>query len=264
MFRLPAMAHRHSPVPDTALPEAPRPSSFLEGRAGASDIDRVHAEIFDAMMDGRLKPGAKLTESSLCAIFQCSRATVRAALAQLAHDRLVVLQPHRGAFVWLPSPKETRDVFEARRDLESALIDRLLGMLDLAERLAPLRELVEREQRAFESGDRVSWLRLSHAFHVRLAQLTGNEVLAEMMHVLCARSTLIIACYDSPGAHTCSYGEHERILDLLAVGDRDAVRAAMHHHLQSCEHRLRQAEEPVLDPWSAFSVKPGIKVAHDL
>ena len=255
------MAHKRPPVSDAAL-EAPRPSSFLEGRAGASDIDRVHAEIFDAMMDGRLKPGAKLTESSLCDIFRCSRATVRGALAQLAHDRLVVLQPHRGAFVWLPSPKETRDVFEARRDLEDVLIDRLLGLPDLAERLVSMRELVEREQRAFESGDRVSWLRLSHAFHVRLAQLTGNDVLTEMIHVLCARSTLIVACYDSPGAHTCSYDEHARILDLLAAGDRDAVRAAMQHHLQACEHRLRHAEEPVLDPWSAFSVKPGKKVAH--
>ena len=48
----------------------------------------------------------------------------------------------------------------------------------------------------------------------------------------------------------------------MARGDRDAVRAAMHHHLQACEHRLRHAEEPVLDPWSAFSVKPGKKVAH--
>lgn len=214
------------------------------------------------MMDGRLKPGAKLTESSLCAIFQCSRATVRAALAQLAHDRLVVLRPNRGAFVWLPTPAETRDVFEVRRDMEGVLIDRLLGMADLAASLAPLRELVAREQQAFESGDRISWLRLSHAFHVRLAQLTGNEVLTEMMHVLCARSTLIIACYDTPGSHSCSYGEHARILDLLAMGERDAVHAAMHHHLQSCEHRLRQADAPVLDPWSAFSVKPDKKVAH--
>lgn len=255
------MARNSSSVVD-ASQEAPKPSSFLEGRAGASDIDRIHAEIFDAMMDGRLKPGAKLTESSLCDIFKCSRATVRGALAQLAHDRLVVLQPHRGAFVWLPSPKETRDVFETRRDLEDVLIRRLLSLPDLAQHLTPMRELVEREQRAFESGDRISWLRLSHAFHVRLAQLTGNDVLTEMIHVLCARSTLIVACYDSPGAHTCSYDEHARILDLLAQGNRDAVREAMHHHLQDCEHRLRQAEEPVLDPWSAFSVKPDKKVAY--
>ncbi len=242
--------------------EAPRPSSFLEGRAGASEVDRVHAEIFDAMMDGRLKPGAKLTESALCSIFLCSRATVRGALAQLAHDRLVVLQANRGAFVWLPTRKETQDVFEARRDLESVLIDRLLSLENLADLLQPLRKLVQQEQQAFESGDRLSWLRLSHAFHVRLAQLTGNEVLAEMMHLLCARSTLIIACYDTPGSHSCTYGEHLNILDLLAQHDSDAVRTAMHHHLQSCEHRLSQIEQPVLDPWAAFSVKPGQQVAH--
>lgn len=256
------MVQKRSSIEAVTVIEAPRPSALLEGRTGASDMDRVHADIFDAMMDGRIKPGAKLTESSLCTIFQCSRATVRAALAQLAHDRLVELRPNRGAFVWLPSPAETRDVFELRRDLEGILIDRLLRVDDLPERLTPLRELVEREQAAFESGDRVSWLRLSNAFHVRLAQLTGNEVLAEMMHVLCARSTLIIACYDTPGSHSCSYGEHARILDLLVARDREGVHAAMHHHLESCEHRLRQAEAPVLDPWSAFSVKPDKKATH--
>jgi DNA-binding GntR family transcriptional regulator len=250
------MGQIYSSASDTGAYEAPRPSSFLEKGSDISETGRIHAEIFDAMMDGRLKPGAKLTESSLCAIFQCSRAVVRTALAQLARDRLVVLLPHRGAFVWLPSRKETRDVFEARRALEGVLIDLLLAQPKLAQRLAPLRKMVEREQRAYETGDRVSWLRLSHAFHVRLAQLTGNDVLVEMTHLLCARSTLIIACYDVPGAPSCSYGEHESILDLLANGDRTGVRAAMEHHLQSCEHRLRHAEEPILDPWSAFSVKP--------
>jgi len=225
---------------------------------GVSDIDRVHAEIFDAMMDGRLKPGAKLTEGSLCAIFNCSRATVRGALAWLAHDRLVVLRPNRGAFVWQPGPKETCDVFAARQDLEGLVLERLLRLPDLAQALTPMRELVKCEQQAFEAGDRIAWLRLSHAFHVKLAQLTGNDVFVEMMHSLCARSTLIMACYDrSGGGHTCSYGEHGQILDLLQARDRQAVRAAMCHHLQDCEDRLTVSDvPPVLDPWAAFSVQP--------
>jgi len=243
---------------NTRLP-VPKPSSFLEGRVGLSDVDRVRAEIFDAMMDGRLKPGAKLTEASLCTIFRCSRASVRGALALLAHDRLVVLRPNRGAFVWQPSPKETCDVFAARQDLEGLVLDRLLHLPNLAQVLAPMRNLVKCEQQAFETGDRISWLRLSHAFHVKLAQLTGNEVLVEMMHSLCARSTLIMACYDNSGGggHTCSYGEHGQILDLLQNGDRQAVRTAMCHHLQDCEDRLLVSEvPPVIDPWAAFSVQP--------
>lgn len=235
---------------------APKASSLLEGWQGGGEVDRVYADIFDAVMDHRLLPGAKLTEVALCKIFSCSRATVRAALAQLAHDKIVVLKPNRGAFVWRPSQAEMRDVFELRRDIECLLIDKLIALPDLASRLQSLRDMVHHEGRAFECGDRISWLRLSNAFHVKLAQLAGNEVLTELMHSLCSRTTLIIAYCDTPGSSTCSYTEHEGILDLLAKGDGLAARKAMVHHLSDCEDRMLEAGAGHVDPWAAFSVKP--------
>lgn len=234
---------------------APRASSLLEGRLGGSEVDRVHADIFDAVMDRRLLPGAKLTESALCEIFSCSRATVRAALAQLAHDKLVVLRPNRGAFVWRPSQAEMRDVFELRRDMECLLIDKLIALPDLSVRLEPLRQMVSHERQAFERGDRISWLRLSNAFHVKLAQLAGNDVLTELMHSLCSRTTLIIAYRDTPAGSTCSYAEHEQILDLLEASDREGARQAMAHHLGDCEERMLESPSGKVDPWAAFSVK---------
>lgn len=234
---------------------APSASSLLEGGLGGGEVDRVHADIFDAVMDRRLLPGAKLTEAALCQIFDCSRATVRAALAQLAHDKLVVLKPNRGAFVWRPSQAEMRDVFELRRDIECLLIDKLVALPDLARRLQPLRDMVHQERQAFECGDRISWLRLSNAFHVKLAQLTGNDVLTELMHSLCSRTTLIIAYRDTPGGSTCSYAEHEQILDLLEASDSNGARRAMSHHLGDCEERVLEASAGRVDPWSAFSVK---------
>lgn len=235
---------------------APKASSLLEGWQGGGEVDRVYADIFDAVMDRRLLPGAKLTEAALCEIFSCSRATVRAALAQLAHDKIVVLKPNRGAFVWRPNEAEMRDVFELRRDIECLLIDKLIVLPDLAQRLQPLRDMVRHEHQAFECGDRISWLRLSNAFHVKLAQLAGNEVLTELMHSLCSRTTLIIAYRDTPGGSTCSYAEHERILDLLASGDRSGARQAMSHHLSDCEDRMLEAATGPTDPWAVFSVKP--------
>ncbi|NLZ09949.1 MAG: GntR family transcriptional regulator [Alcaligenaceae bacterium] len=235
---------------------APRASSLLGSAGHVSEVDRVYAEIFDAVMDRRLLPGAKLTESTLCEIFNCSRATVRAALAQLGHDKIVVLEPNRGAYVWKPGPDETRDIFEARRTLECVLIDKLLQFPDLEQRLQPLRDMVCQEREAFERGDRISWLRLSNAFHVKMARLVENHVLTEFMHALCCRTTLIIAFRDTPSSSTCSYIEHDQILDLILAGDREGAMAAMCHHLEDCEDRVGHNSAPVRpDPWSAFSVK---------
>ena len=85
--------------------------------------------------------------------------------------------------------------------------------------------------------------------------MLGNQVFTEMMHGLCSRTTLIIAFYDTPRTSTCSYREHEQILDLLEAGDAQGAKDAMCHHLLDCEQRMNEPSAPRRDPWAAFSVK---------
>lgn len=236
---------------------APRASSLRNPKTAdnPSEVGRVYGEIFDAAMDRRLLPGAKLTEATLCSIFKCSRSTVRAALAQLAYDKIVLIEPNRGAHVWQATPKEVRDVFAMRRALEGITIDQLVTLDDLDRRLAPLDDMVDRERRAYEQGDRISWIRLSNAFHVELARLLDNQVLTDMLTGLCARTTLIIALGDSSAGSACSYVEHRDILDHIRRRDAQGAKSAMDHHLQDCEQRMEVPGEGEPDPWSAFSVR---------
>ena len=87
--------------------------------------DRVFNAILDAVLDHRLAPGTKLTERELTEIFGVSRGAVRGALTRLGHSLLVELRPNRGAVIANPSSAETPDLFEARRVIESALMQRL-------------------------------------------------------------------------------------------------------------------------------------------
>ena len=50
-----------------------------------------------------------------------SRTLVRQALFQLAQNRLIRLEPARGAFVATPSVDEARQVFAVRRMLEAEM-----------------------------------------------------------------------------------------------------------------------------------------------
>ncbi|MCW3479595.1 GntR family transcriptional regulator [Neisseriaceae bacterium JH1-16] len=231
-------------------------SRLLEMAEPTNEVDRIYSEIFDAVIDHRLLPGVKLTEAVLCDVFRCSRGTVRAALARLAHDKIVELLPNRGAFVATPDLKETRDVFEARRMVEGAILDKLLTLPDLSLRLLPLRQMVDEERAAFRRKDRVTWIRLSNAFHVQLAKLADNEVLTDLMRSLASRTSLIIALYDVPGRSACSFDEHERILASLDAHDRAGVLDAMNHHLQDCERRLRfDDDDTQADLRAVFNLK---------
>jgi DNA-binding GntR family transcriptional regulator len=81
-------------------------------------VDAVAHELRDAVLDGRLAPGARLREESLAERFQVARHTLRAALRALAAERLVLIEPHRGARVATVDDPQLQALFELRTALE--------------------------------------------------------------------------------------------------------------------------------------------------
>jgi DNA-binding GntR family transcriptional regulator len=98
--------------------------------ANSSKPEAIAERIRAAILEHRLAPGAKLTEAQLCEVFAVKRGPIRQALAQLATDRLVDLEPNRGAFVAAPSPAEAREIFESRRLIEPGIVRRLVDTID--------------------------------------------------------------------------------------------------------------------------------------
>ncbi|MBF9266747.1 GntR family transcriptional regulator, partial [Paracidovorax cattleyae] len=75
-----------------------------------STTSAIVASLTKAIVEHRLLPGAKLAEQKLADHFGVSRTLVRQALFQLSQNRLVTLEPARGAFVAAPSAEEARQV----------------------------------------------------------------------------------------------------------------------------------------------------------
>ena len=164
-------------MPATRDASPPRPGGALaspqdSGRAE----DRIHRAIFDSVMSQRLQPGTRLPEAALCELFGVGRAVVRKALQALAHDHIVQLRPNRGAIVAVPTPQETREIFEARRALEAAIVT-LVAERATAADLDALRVQLAEEHRAVERFDQPAWARLASTFHLRLAELARNPLL---------------------------------------------------------------------------------------
>ena len=79
--------------------------------------EQVCARIRAAILQGDLKPGAKLTEQDLAAEYEVSRTPVREAIRQLEVERLVTRTPFVGVAVrqLTPDAKETRVLSKAVR-----------------------------------------------------------------------------------------------------------------------------------------------------
>lgn len=208
------------------------------GRGSAKQSpERIVEAIVAAIGEHRLAPGTKLGEEHLGEIFGVSRTIVRAALVRLANTRVVTIEPNRGAFVAQPSVREAREVFDARRVIETALIRRLAGVCDAAA-LAGLRRHLEQEDVARTAGDRRSAVKLSGDFHLKLAELAGNETLLELLRELVLRSSLVVMLYEYDGRTTCAPDEHTRLVAAIATGDVEGAARLMAEHLDHVEAGL--------------------------
>src|SRR5437016_6477836 len=192
------------------------PANRRARATNGADVAAVYERIWTAIIDHSLPPETRLVEKRLCEIFGIGRTRLRQVLQRLAHERVVTLMPNRGAMVSKPSVREAREVFAARRVLEAGAV---AGLIRSATRASckRLRDHLAREQTAWREGDRRASLKLSGEFHLLVAEMAGNQILADMLRDLVSRSSLIIAVYQAPGAPSCPPDEH---LQLLAALER--------------------------------------------
>jgi len=190
-----------------------------------------------AIVEHRLLPGTKLAEQKLADHFGVSRTLVRQALFQLSQNRLIKLEPARGAFVATPSVAEARQVFAVRRMLEAEMVRAFMAQSTPA-KIRSLRQHVAAEKKAMEREDVGQRTELLGDFHVRMAELMGNEVLAQLLGELISRCALITLMYQSNVAAEHSHDEHADIVEALAGGDADHAVQLMRQHLDNVEAGL--------------------------
>ena len=208
-----------------------------------SATDIIVAALTRAIVEHRLQPGAKLTEQTLAGHFDVSRTLVRQALFQLSQRRLVTLEPARGAFVASPSAEEARQVSAVRRMLEVELTRAFVAAATPAH-IDALRDHVARERAAVQRQDVEGRTELLGDFHVLMAELLGNHVLADVLQDLLARCAIATLMYQSSHAAHDSSAEHAALVECFAAGNVTRAVKLMREHLDHVEAGLK-LDQPV-------------------
>ncbi|MFO1046920.1 MAG: GntR family transcriptional regulator [Geminicoccaceae bacterium] len=198
-------------------------------------IEQVHARLVDAIAEGALAPGERLTQEEVAERLRVSRQPVSHALQLLKRQGLVVELGRRGLSVAPIDPALMRDLYQLR-----AAIDGLAARL-AAERVAR-REGVQVEcgelRRRLAAGDRLSsdapirdWIDGDVAFHQSIYRLSGNLAVAE---TVAERWPHFKRCMGTSLAtrevRAAIWSEHAAIADgILSGAPRAAESAATHH-----------------------------------
>lgn len=143
----------------------------------------LHAPLYDRIremiLEGRLKPGARIDEEGFSKALGVSRTPLREALHRLDHEGLAAIWPRRGAFVADFTKVEILELLELREGLES-FATRLASQRATAETIDRLHSLIKPAQlRDLSEHNPRELAQLDRKFHELVYEATGNAKLIE-------------------------------------------------------------------------------------
>jgi DNA-binding GntR family transcriptional regulator len=207
--------------------------------------DRVYRAVLEAIVAGRLAPGAAVNELALARELGVSRTPVHAALLALIKDGIVHQRGRRRPVVARFGPADVLEIYEMRTLLEGEAAARAAPRIDRAV-LAALR--AEHEQvLALGDADRqhALWADLDERFHRAVALAAANRRLTDdILRYRTIHRALNRSLKEAPVIPQ-AIGEHLAVIEALNRRDPGASRVAMQAHLGewSAYYARRIAEE---------------------
>jgi DNA-binding GntR family transcriptional regulator len=114
--------------------------------------DYIFTDLRENIIDGTLKPNQTLREEEISIRFGSSRGPIRESLRLLLQTGLVVHQPRKGFKVRDYTPKQIRQIYTLRANLEGLVIIEFEGK-DLNSLIATLKESNQRMEASFQKND---------------------------------------------------------------------------------------------------------------
>ncbi|NJP95165.1 GntR family transcriptional regulator [Nonomuraea sp. FMUSA5-5] len=179
------------------------------------------------VLSGEIPPGTALPEQEIAASYGVARPTVREALASLVHEGLLRRERNRSAYVPEVTLSDLEDLMYVRRPLEDLMARAVTG------RTVPEAEAALHRMAALPAGAPWSETVAEHmALHQALIEAVGSPRLERLYGVLAAETRLgLVRLREVYKDRDVLVAEHRELLDALANGPEEAVRAAVAAHL---------------------------------
>lgn len=198
--------------------EAPQPLSLAE---------QIAEMVGEKILQGEFLPGQRIPEQSLSEAFRVSRGPVREALLLLEKERLVVIEPRRGASVTQLNAMEVEEIFLIRSSLVG-LASRLFVLKANDEVLTELEKgVLHLIPLARQDAAAEEYVRWSYALSLFIAKHAGFPRLFEMINST-ARQAYRYArvSLESKERRLESSSAWAQVLDLLKSRRAQEVEAA--------------------------------------
>ena len=194
--------------------------------------DEVYDQLVGAIMRREIGPDDRLVQEKLAAELQISRTPVREALMRLEQEGVLVVS-NRGSFrLYQMNDQEIRELYQARAAVEGQSA-RILAAYVNDDMIAALRETIRTEEN-ITSGDARAYFDANRNIHRKFVEMAGNRFLLDMFDMIWGKAMAfhLFAAIEKLDLAQ-SLGDHMRLVDVIATGDRAAALEAFTDHIQN-------------------------------
>ncbi|WP_208738835.1 GntR family transcriptional regulator [Phytopseudomonas daroniae] len=205
------MTITYKPTP----PNAAMTTKLRKIQARPDYVDEVYQTLLDAISDGSLAPGTRLTQEEIAEQMQISRSPVLQALRLLKKDGLVQDAPGRGVLVTPLTVESISNLYLIRGALDS------LAAKMAAERKFKIdQKIIENGRRIAKGKDVRAMIEADVAFHSAIYEASGNPLIAQSAQVYWVHLRRAMgAVLQSSAQRQSIWDEHEAIAVAIAEGD---------------------------------------------
>lgn len=199
--------------------------------------------LIEAIVEGQLAPGSKISEPELAKQFQVSRGPLREALMRVEGLGLIERIPHIGARVIQLSPTKLVELYAVREALEG-MAARLAARNITEIELAGLESLLSTHSIHIDQVEGASYFHQQgdFDFHYRIIQASRNQ---QLIGLLCDELYHLLRMYryQSPRSHSRpveALEEHKFILRAIRQRDEELAEMLMRRHISRSRQLIEQ------------------------
>ncbi|MCB1489419.1 MAG: GntR family transcriptional regulator [Bauldia sp.] len=208
-------------------------------RRGLSKAAAAYEYLRSGIVELRLPPGSRIDKATICRLLGVSRQPVAEAVARLAEERLVDIEPQRGTFVARIRFADVAEANFVRRSLEVATVQAIAPRMNDAI-LDRLNDILEAQAVAARADDSEGFYRLDVRFHLALFEVLAMRRVAEVVETSRAQLERIRRLLlPKPGRLLRTVDEHCAVYRALQARDARAAGDAMQAHLGVVMAELR-------------------------
>lgn len=195
-------------------------------------------------MNGRFRPGEKLTDQGLAELLGISRTPVREAVRQLVKEGLLIGAPNRSVMVFSPSARDVAEIYAIRSSLEGMAAGLAALNPNRFEYLGKMTELVEQARSAAQRDGKNIIAKKNTEFHGLLIMASGCESLEMLLGSIKERAMMCrLSSLQNQINAAVSIREHEEIINCVKDGDGIKAERLVRSHVMKAGKRLLEQLE---------------------